>query len=917
MITFMQFDLWGKGTRAAKQSIGVLLCTLLFLMGMGPRAAHAQTDPPLLTMTVSAPTSLLESGGALTYTVQLTNNFNDVGAPDFTNIYLTKLADTFYGDLTDANNSNITSTTCELATIAAGTPYECTFAATFTGNAGVERSHTVNASGINIVVGTVGAGATHTVQIAPRAPTLSVSVTAVANVPEPGRAIQYAVTVNNTSAPTDPVVLTVLSDSVFGNLVNPNNPNISNSNCTLAIINPGQSYNCTFVGQVTGNAGQSLLNTVTARARDDEGALSSFASSSHTVSITDVLPTIALLTNVTPTNVLETGGEVTITVQVGNKSVESVMLTALTSTELGDVMGQGNCTAGRVVLAVGGSYSCQVGHRASGDASGPAQPIHLAAQATDDENNNAPAQATGVVSFTDALPAIDVQLGADANDIPEGGADVLFKVSVKNLTVEPVQLDQLSDVLLGNLHGKGDCVADGSHTIGGGESYLCTFTEVVVGNFGDPVKNFMTTGTASDNEGNSVQDQDGANITFVNVPAQITVSQTPAKQSVPESGGQVDYALQIDNLSLVDQVTISQLIDSKLGDLTQKSGALLQTDCAVPLVLPPGANANCSFTVQITGNAGAQWSSDATASGDDEDGDSVSASGSAAVQIVDIPSSLHLTVSADGESAPPVGRTIVYSLEVQNDSQVDQVTVNDLSDMTSGDLTNAANSNLRSTNCAAPQVLAVGQKYRCQYSIFVAGELGETIASNVTAAGVDDDGGAVQASAERQVQIAEPVITVTKKDILLIDADGDQVVSAGDTILYQISVQNQGNVAAQGAVFEDELDAQTTLLPESIQTNVGQIGPTGQDANIKISLDALAPGGNTTISFQVVINASATSGELFNQAQVSFDNPYDLTGGQSVVLSDDPDTQAAADGTVTPIGDFISAVKLYMPIMKQ
>ncbi|MEZ4664320.1 MAG: DUF11 domain-containing protein [Caldilineaceae bacterium] len=916
MLAFRQFNLFWKGERAATPRICAFLCALL-LIGLGVSPAHAQTDPPLMTMTVSAPASLLESGGPLTYTVQITNHFNDVGAPDFTNIYLSKLADTFYGDLTNVNNPNITSTTCELATIAAGATYECTFAATFTGNAGAERTHTINASGINIVAGTVGASATHTVQIAPRAPSLSVSVTAVANVPEPGRAIQYAVTVNNTSAPTDPVVLTVLNDSVFGNLVNPNNPNISNSTCTLAAINPGQSYNCTFVGQVTGNAGQSLLNTVTARARDDEFALSSFASNSHTVSITDVLPTIALLTNVTPTTVLETGGEVTITVQVGNKSVESVTLNALTSTELGNLMGQGSCPVAPIAIAIGGSYSCEFVHAASGDASGAAQQINVAAQAADDENNNATAQSSSAIGFTDALPAIDVQLSVDANDIPEGGADVLFKVSVKNLTPEPVQLDQLSDVFLGNLHGKGDCVADGSHTIGGGASYLCTFTELVVGNFGDPVKKFVTTGAASDNEGNSAQAQDGTNITFINVPAQITVSQTPAKQSVPESGGQVDYALQIDNLSLVDQVTISQLTDSKLGNLTQQGGALLQTDCAVPLVLPPGANAHCSFTVQVTGNAGAQWSSDATATGVDEDGDSVSATGSATVQIEDIPSSLHLTVRADGDAAPPVGRTILYTIEVQNDSQVDQVTVNELSDTVSGDLTNAANGNLRSTNCAAPQVLEVGQKYQCQYSVFVAGELGDTIASDVKAAGVDDDGGAVQAAAQRQVQIAEPVITVTKKDILLIDADGDQVVSAGDTILYQISVQNKGNVAAQGAVFEDKPDAQTTLLPASVKTNVGQIGPTGQDANVKISLDALAPGGVTTISFQVVINASVTSGELFNQAQVSFDNPYDLTGGQSVVLSDDPDTQAAADGTVTPIGDFISAVKLYMPIMKQ
>ncbi|MCB0142474.1 MAG: DUF11 domain-containing protein, partial [Caldilineaceae bacterium] len=685
----------------------------------------------------------------------------------------------------------------------------------------------------------------------------------------------------------------------------------------LAAIEPGQSYQCSFVGQVSGNAGQSLLNTVTVRGRDDEGALSGFASNSHIVGITDELPTIVLTTSLTPTNVLETGGDVTIMVEVGNKSVESVTLGTLTSTALGNLAGQGSCAAGAVLIDVGNSYSCQFVYSASGDASQPAQAIDIEAQATDDENNRATAQSSSPISFTDALPAIDLQLGAEPNDIPEGGANVLFTVSVKNLTAEPVQLDQLSDVILGNLHGKGDCVADGSQTIGNGETYLCTFTELVVGDFGDPARHYLVTGTASDNERNSVQAQDSTDIAFFNMPAQIVVSQTPAKPSVPENGGQVDYVLQIDNLSLVDQVSISQLNDSRLGDLTQKGDALLQTTCAVPLVLAPGASASCRYTVQITGDAGTEWRSEIMASGNDEDGDSVSASGAATVQIEDIPSSLHLTVTPDGETAPSVGRIIVYTIEVLNDSQVDQVTVNELADAVSGDLTSPVNGNLRSTNCTAPQLLNVNQTYTCQYSIFVAGELGETIASDLAAVGVDDDGGSVRTTAARQAQIAEPVIAVSKKDILLIDADGDQLVSGGDTVLYQISVQNQGNLAAGGAVFEDILDGQTTLLPESVQTSGGQIEPVGSATSVKIGLDVLASDSTTTISFQVVINRSVTSGELFNQAQVSFDNPYDATGGQAVVLSDDPDTQAADDGTITPIGGFVSAVKLYLPIMQQ
>lgn len=894
--------------------VGVLL--LLLLVRARPVSAQG-SGTAAMTLTITGPTSLPEPGGFVTHTLQITNNFNDVGVPDFSNIYLSQIEDTFYGNLVDAANPNLASTTCTLATIAAGTTYSCTFAGVFTGNAGAERTHTVQTAGFNLIAGIVQASAAHTVQIAPRAPTLAVRNAGAATIGEPGGALKYTVTVTNTSVATDPVLLTILRDSVFGNLVNRANPAISNSTCTLAAIAPGSAYSCTFEGGVTGNAGQSLLNTVTARAQDDEGALSGFASSSHTVAIVDVIPTLVLTTGAAPSAVLESGESVSFTVEVGNKSVEEVTLSSLTSAVLGDLAGKGSCAASPQIIAAGGSYSCSFSSELSGDASSPPQQIPFAAQAADDENNSVSAQSTNSISFSDAKPAIDVQLGADPNDAPEGGADVLFKISVKNQSTEPVQLEQLSDAILGDLHGKGDCVADGSQTVGGEETYRCEFIAQVVGDFGDPERRYLVTGTASDNEGNSAQDQDATNIAFFNVPAEIALSQTPAVESVPEIGGDVSYALRLENRSLVDMVTIAQLTDSLVGDLSRSGGDLLTTDCVVPLALEPGASVGCTFTVRVTGNAGSSRTSEATAAGSDEDGDNVLATGSATVQIEDTPSSLRLVVSADGEAAPPVGRTIVYTVAVQNDSLVDLVTVEKLSDSVSGDLTDATNDQLLSTNCTVPQPLAVNQTYQCQYSLNVAGELGETIAGKVNAVGEDDDGVAVEASAERQVQIVAPIITVTKKDILLIDADGDLLVSPGDTILYQISIQNVGNVAAQNLVFEDVPHVQTSLVPGSVQTSEGKVESATQDASVQIHLDALAPNGTTSISFQVVINDSAVSGELSNQAQVRFSNPFDSTNGQSVVFSDDPDTPRAEDATATPLGGFISAIKLYLPVMKQ
>lgn len=77
------------------------------------------------------PTILVEPGGTVTFTVRMSNP-SVPGGP----AQITSLVDNLYGDLYDADNPNISNSTCKPVTIEAQGAYSCTFQAEVTGSAG-------------------------------------------------------------------------------------------------------------------------------------------------------------------------------------------------------------------------------------------------------------------------------------------------------------------------------------------------------------------------------------------------------------------------------------------------------------------------------------------------------------------------------------------------------------------------------------------------------------------------------------------------------------------------------------------------------------------------------------------------------------------------------------------------------------
>jgi uncharacterized repeat protein (TIGR01451 family) len=161
--------------------------------------------------------------------------------------------------------------------------YTCSFERSISGNAGDSRTDRVVAT----VRDDEGDEATDnddaTVTITDALPAISVEKTAnPGSVPELGGDVEYTVKVTNDSE-IEALELTSLVDDKFGNLDGKGTCDVPQ---TVAV---GASYTCTFTEHVSGNAGSSHVNTVTATGSDDDDNEVS-AEDDAAVSFTNVPP---------------------------------------------------------------------------------------------------------------------------------------------------------------------------------------------------------------------------------------------------------------------------------------------------------------------------------------------------------------------------------------------------------------------------------------------------------------------------------------------------------------------------------------------------------------------------------------------------------------------------------------------------
>jgi uncharacterized repeat protein (TIGR01451 family) len=671
------------------------------------------------------------------------------------------------------------------------------------------------------------------------------------SLPEPGGNATFDVTVKNMSA-VDSVTITSLSDDVYGNLDGKGTCDVPQT------IAAGATYSCSFSGAVSGNAGSSHKDIVTASGTDDDGNPVS-DDDDAVVRITDLPGSILVTKSATPTSLPEPGGNATFDVTVKNTSaVDSVTITTLSDDVYGNLDGKGTCDV-PVVLAPGASYSCSFSGAVSGNA-GSSHTDVVTASGTDDDGNPVSDDDDATVTIVDLASSILVTKTADPTSLPEPGGNASFSVTVKNTSaVDSVTITSLSDNVYGNLDGKGTCAVP--FTLAPGASYDCAFTGAVSGNAGSSHTDIVTA-SGKDDDGDDVSDEDDATVRITDLDSSILVTKTADPTSLPEPGGNATFSVSVKNTSVVDSVTITSLTDDVYGDLDGKG------TCDVPQQLAPGASYDCSFSGAVSGNAGSSHTDVVTASGTDDDGKQLSASDDAVVTITNVPSSIAVTKSANPTSIQEPGGTVTFSVSVKNTSAVDSVTITSLSDDVYGNLDGKG-------TCDVPQTLAPGASYDCSFSGAVSGSAGSTHKDVVTASGTDDDGNELSGSDDATVTITAgppppppptpvpPVAEVAATptiDLSIIKTDRPDPVFVGGRLTYTLTVRNAGPDTATNVRVADALPAATTFV--SVTSSQGTC--TGGRV-VRCSLGTMLSGGRATIT---IIVRPTEPGALLNTATV-------------------------------------------------
>ena len=150
----------------------------------------------------------------------------------------------------------------------------------------------------------------------------------------------------------------------------------------------------------------------------------------------------------------------------------------------------------------------------------------------------------------------------------------------------------------------------------------------------------------------------------------------------------------------------------------------------------------------------------------------------------------------------------------------------------------------------------------------------------------------------------QPQLVVSKRATLLKDTfenvQDQGKITPGDSLSYALAISNQGDRTASDVTIEDQPDPNTQLLTGTVQASLGTIltGNGRDDREVILQIPTLAPGQTVELSFQVLITPKTGATRLSNQAFVRYPTS-DSPTGTSVTPSDDPDTVAVGDPTVT------------------
>lgn len=411
--------------------------------------------------------------------------------------------------------------------------------------------------------------------IKPNPPAVIKTLKSANTLTEPGGAYTFEVSFTNPNAETS-LFITSLSDEIdtgadgsfetsidlWGSTVIAGAADgiyLTASNCTQPAnggeIVPSGSYSCQFTVNIVdsdlpNDQSPELYNDLIKLALEDKngtavpdsdscepvgGVTGEHCSSVQQVKVTNLPPTITVEKTANPTQVPESGGNVTYTVKVTNTSANfdsPMTLTSLMDDQFGDLNGKGTCTTSGMIAFMG-YYQCTFTEFISGTGAGSHTNI-VTATAIDNEADEATNSDAETVLINDIPSSITLEKTANPNSVEETGDDpaitrqvaYTFLFGVNASGVDPVTFSSLSDDKFGTL--TGNCMVSMKNglpipatpllgfILNPGENASCVMSKGLTGASGDSHVNVATI-NGTDADGQAVQAVDDATVTFTPV----------------------------------------------------------------------------------------------------------------------------------------------------------------------------------------------------------------------------------------------------------------------------------------------------------------------------------------------------------------------------------------------------------------
>lgn len=555
------------------------------------------------------------------------------------------------------------------------------------------------------------------VEPAPQIDMVKVAVPRI--VREPGDTVYFEIEVFNESNRSDDVVVTDLTDDIYGDLN-------GQGNCAVgASIPAGGAYRCEFSATVTGAAGDIHRNVATATVVTGSGQ----SVSESDTALVAILPSdappessIRVVKESSVQSLPEPGGDLTYSVEVWNDGETDLVMTALSDDQVAgnDLNGLGTCVLPQSI-PVGTAYRCEYHQVIDGR-----YPLSVVNTITAD----ASAPSTGdtvsgsdsaTVTLTDTPVNLDIRKLARPRILSQSGGDVTYRVVIENHSpVKSVSLTSLVD----NYHG--DVSTDCNMSVASpvlldpGDAIECDFIRAVPDD-SQPAPTeypaFITdTVTVTGKADSGADVSESATEVVLLLPASealppaIEVEKLVSPDRLTDAGGEVTFSVEVINASASEAVLITSLVDDIHGNLSGR-GSCDTVSEAQPKSIDPGDVYECAFSETLQGAGGSSETDTITANGVGAvSNDDVTAFDQAEVRFTATPVDISVTKTPSTRLTTP-GAPMIFTVVVNNASVL-PVSLTELMDSEYGDLNGTG-------NCATPTTIASGAEYQCQFTVAI------------------------------------------------------------------------------------------------------------------------------------------------------------------------------------------------------